>query len=89
MLKVLKTAKIPVSQFKGKGSPNSRYQYAQKLTADFYNLVKDEFGIYDVKLSKIKKLYLKLLSSHKRIEVSGLENNTNATGRVMIGSNKK
>lgn len=89
MFKVLKTAKFPVNQYRGQGSPNERYHYAQKLTADFYDLAKDEFGTYDVKLSKIKKLYLKLLSPHKRIEVSGLENNTNATGRVMIGANKK
>ncbi len=89
MFKVLKTAKFPVNQFKGQGSPDGRYKYAQKLTADFYNSVKDEFGTYDVKLSKIKKLYLKLLPPQKRIEVSGLGNNINATGRVMIGSNKK
>ncbi|MBS6602560.1 MAG: hypothetical protein KH301_02225 [Brachyspira sp.] len=89
MVKILKTAFIPISQIKPNGSPEGRYKHAQNLMTDFYNNIKDEFGTHDVPLEKIKKAYLKVLPSHKRLEVHKLPQYTPNDGSVYIGMNKK
>lgn len=89
MTKILKTGKILISQLDGNGSVEGRYKYAQKLTEQFYNQVKDEFGHHDVTHKTIKQVYLKVLPPHKRIEVEKLENDAYIKGSVYVGSNKK
>lgn len=89
MVKILKTAFIPISQIKPYGSVEGRYKHTQNLMAEFYNNIKDEFSSHDVPLKNVKKAYLKVLPSHKRIEVQKIKRGANIGGQVNIGINEK